>query len=263
MLAGTIEPSGRGYRICVKATRAVTGDVITSARRAPATIGVLDASTRLMTRVRSGLGDDAFASAQMFAMTTLSATSLDVVRHFATALEAQSNNKFEEAKESLLKAIQLDPRFGIAYQSLAVVSRNLEQMQEAQKYIKQALNYLGGMTERERYNTRGMNARITRDYQQCVSQYGALVERYSADIVGRNGLALCLTQLRRPREALDKCGASYNCCPTFRCFGPTCRHTPAMPATFRLRKKRPSRFRPRSLCHPRACVRADRPDPDR
>ena len=64
---------------------------------------VLEASTRLMTRVRNGLGDDESESAQMFAMTSLSATSLEVVRHFATALEASSNNKFEEARDSLLE----------------------------------------------------------------------------------------------------------------------------------------------------------------
>ena len=72
-----------------------------------------------MTRVRNALGDDESESAQMFAMTSLSATSLDVVRHFATALEASSNNKFEEARDSLLKAVELDPSFGIGYQSLA------------------------------------------------------------------------------------------------------------------------------------------------
>jgi tetratricopeptide (TPR) repeat protein len=206
VLSGTLEAQSRGgYRISFTATQAVTGDVITTAQgTASGNDQLLEASTRLMARIRSGLGDDESESSQIFAMTTLSATSLEVVRHFATALEAQSRNRFEEARDSLLKAVELDPRFGIAYQSLAVVSRNLGQTQEAQNYIKKAVQYLDGMTDRERYNTRGMSARITRDYQLCAKEYGALVERYAADIVGRNGLALCLTQLRRPREAVDQ-----------------------------------------------------------
>ena len=31
------------------------------------------------------------------------------------------------------------------------------------------------MTERERYNTRGMYSRLTGDYQQCVKEYGELI----------------------------------------------------------------------------------------
>jgi eukaryotic-like serine/threonine-protein kinase len=204
VLAGTLETQGRGYRISVRATHAVTGDVITTAQgSASSNDGVLEASTRLMTRVRNALGDDESESAQMFAMTSLSATSLDVVRHFATALEAASNNRFEEAPDSLLKAVELDPRFGIGYQSLAGVSRNLGRLQNAQTYIKEGLRSIDGMTERERYNTRGMYARLTGDYQQCVKEYGELIARYAADVVGRNQLALCLTQLRRLPEAVD------------------------------------------------------------
>ena len=128
VLSGALEPQGRGYRISVKATQAVTGNVITASTGvAPSNDQVLEAATRLMTRIRNGLGDDESESSQMFKMTSITATSLDVVRLFATALEASSNSKFEEARDSLLKAVELDPRFGIGYQSLAVVSRNLGQ----------------------------------------------------------------------------------------------------------------------------------------
>ena len=204
VLAGTIEPSGRGYRISVKATRSVTGDTITSAAAiASSRDQVLEASTRLMTRVRNDLGDDESQSAQMFAMTSLSATSLEVVRHFATAIEAQSNSRFDEARDSLLEAIKLDPNFGIGYQSLAVVSRNLGDLEAAQEYIEEAVRNIDGMTERERYNTRGMFSRLTGDYQQCVKEYGQLIARYAADVVGRNQQALCLSLLRRLPEAVD------------------------------------------------------------
>ncbi|HEU4688471.1 MAG TPA: protein kinase [Vicinamibacterales bacterium] len=206
VLTGTLDGQGRGgYRISVKATRAVTGDTIVNAQgTASSNDQILEASTRLMTRVRNALGDDESESSQMFAMTSLSATSLDVVRHFATALEATSKNNFEDARGSLLKAIELDPRFGIGYQSLAVVSRNLGQPQDALANIKEALRYLDGMTERERYNTRGMYSRLTGDYQQCVKEYGELISRYAADVVGHNQLALCYTKLRRMREAVDE-----------------------------------------------------------
>ena len=109
-----------------------------------------------MTTVRKALGDDTSDSAQLFAMQTLSTTSLEVVRHYAAALEASTNNKFEEARQSFSKAVELDPKFGVGYQGLAAMSRNLGKPQDAEKYIKEALRYLDGMTERERFNARGM-----------------------------------------------------------------------------------------------------------
>ena len=77
-------------------------------------------------------------------------------------------------------------------------------MQDAEKYSKQALRYLDGMTERERFTTRGFYFRVTGDYQQCVKEYGELIARYAADVVGHNQLALCSTQLRNMRRAVDE-----------------------------------------------------------
>src|SRR5688572_20856940 len=204
VLSGSIEPEGRGYRIAVKATQAVTGNVIaTDQGTASSAETIVEAATRLMTRVRNALGDDESESSQMFAMTSLSATSLDVVRLYAAALEASTNTNFVKARDSLLKAVELDPMFGIGYQSLAVVSRNLGRPQEAEQYMGEAIAHLDGMTERERFNVRGMQFRLTGNYESCVTEYTQLITRYAADVVGHNQRALCLTKLRRMSEAVD------------------------------------------------------------
>ncbi len=151
VLAGSLLRDGDGYTIAVKATRTVTGEVLADAETdADSKEEIVEAATQLMTTIRRALGDEASESAQMFAMASLSATSLDVVRHYAAAQEASSNNRFEEARANLLKAVEVDPKFGVGYQLLAVQSRNLGQLAEADKYINQALQYLDGMTERER-----------------------------------------------------------------------------------------------------------------
>ena len=58
------------------------------------------------------------------------------------------------------------------------MSRNLGRLQDAEKYIKEALSYLDGMTEREKFATRAFYYRMTGDYQQCVKEYGELTARY-------------------------------------------------------------------------------------
>jgi serine/threonine protein kinase/Flp pilus assembly protein TadD len=205
VLTGSLQRDGDGYTIAVKATRTVTGEVVADATTdADTRDEIVEAATQLMTTVRTSLGDEASESAQMFAMASLSATSLDVVRHYAAAQEASSNGRFEDARADLLKAVEIDPKFGVGYQLLAVLSRNLGQLQAADKYINEALKYLDNMTERERLSTRGMYYRLTGDYPQCVKEYGELITRYEADVVGHNQRALCLTQLRDMKGAVDE-----------------------------------------------------------
>ncbi len=205
VLSGSIDRQGTNYAVSVKATQAVTGDVITTARgRASSKEGVLSAAATLANEVREALGDETSDSVKRFAMETLSATSLEVVRDYAVAMDAQSNSRFEEARTGFLKAVGRDANFGIAWAALAMASYNLDQQQDAEKYIKEAVRHLDSMTERERYRTRGNFYMITGDYQACVKEYSDLLARYAADVAAHNNLALCSTQLRNMPKAVEE-----------------------------------------------------------
>jgi eukaryotic-like serine/threonine-protein kinase len=205
VLSGSLDRQGNRYQVSVKATQAVTGTVITSVtNRASSKDQVVGVATRLAELVRRALGDDTSDSAQRFAMETLSATSLDVVREYARAMDALSRSRFEDARQSFAKAVAQDPKFGLAYAGLAMASWNLDKREEAGQYAREALSHLDGMTERERYRTRGNYYLVTNDYQSCVKEYGDLIARFAADASARNNLALCLTQLRDMPKALDE-----------------------------------------------------------
>ena len=188
----------------MKATRAVSGEVVSDIKgRASGQDQVIAAATKLVASVRKSLGDQTKESDQMFAMTSLSASSIDVVRYYAAAQEAASNNKFEDTRQNLLKAVELDPKFGVGYLALAGVSQNLRQPADAEKYINQAMSNLDNMTERERYTTRGMLYRLTLDYKKCKEEHSLLIEKFKADIIGRNQLALCASNLRDLKTARE------------------------------------------------------------
>jgi len=205
VLSGSVDRQGSRYGVSVKATQAVTGNVITSAtERASSKDKVLGVATSLAARVREALGDDTSDSAKRFAMDTLSATSLEVIREYAGAMEALSRSKFEEALQGFSKAVALDPNFGLAHAGMAIASSNLDKQQDAEKYVKEALRHLDAMTERERYRTRGMFYLLTSDYQACVKEYGDLIGRYAGDAAARNNYALCLSKLRQMPKAVDE-----------------------------------------------------------
>ena len=205
VVSGSISSQGSGYRIALKATQTVAGTEVASEQgRASTKDQVLGVTTRLVAGVRSALGDNTSESSQQFAMASLSTTSLEVVRLYAEALKAQSSNKSDEARQNALKAVELDPNFGIGYLVLAVASRNLSRLDDNQKYLGEALKHLDGMTERERYQTRGYSYLTAGDYEQCVREFGDLIAKYPGDVAGRNQLALCFSNLRQMRRAMDE-----------------------------------------------------------
>ena len=205
VLSGSIEATGSGYDIALKAAETVTGNVIADVRRrASSKDDVLATVTRLMADIREELGDETSESAQLFAMKSISTSSLDVVKHYAAAVEAQSRGNFEEAKANYLAAVKLEPTFGLGYLYLAIMSRNLDQRDDADMYIKDALRHLDGMTDREKFATRGYSFTLTGDFQQCAQEYGKSLARYPADTSARNQRAICLMQLRKYSEAADE-----------------------------------------------------------
>ena len=204
VVSGSIERQGADYLVSVKVRRTVTGEEIVSEQaRASGKDAVLQAATQLMGEVRNALGDDAPEEARQLAMASLSATSLDVVRPYAAAMAAASSNKFEDALQNALKAIEIDKNFGLGYLIAANQSANLGRSADERKYLEEAMQHLDGMTDRERYHTRGAYGLATNDYEECVRQYSEAIAKYRADISGRNQLALCLTHQRQMRKAVE------------------------------------------------------------
>jgi eukaryotic-like serine/threonine-protein kinase len=205
VLSGAIERVGSSYGLSVRAVEAVSGNVLAEeSESAGSAEQVLEAALALMARVRNALGDETSESAQLFAMRSVSASSLAVVGHYAAAMEAQAAGRFEDARQSYQKAVDLDPTFGLGYQGLATTTRVLGQLAESDRYIAEAMRYLDGMTARERFATRGFYYRLKGDNAKCAAEYGSLLASYPADSVAHNQRAICLAKLRDMREATSE-----------------------------------------------------------
>jgi eukaryotic-like serine/threonine-protein kinase len=205
VVSGAVQPEGRGYRLTLKAAEVVTGNVITTAsENVTSKDAVVPAVTRMAANVRTILGDETSESAQMFAMETLNARSLDVIQYYARAMDALNKGRYEEARQHAQEAAKSDPDFGSAYGILASASANLGQVQEAEKYLKEAIGHLGSVTERERYRLRGLAFGMTGDRQKCVDEYSELIARYPADATAHNNLALCATLLRQISRGIEE-----------------------------------------------------------
>lgn len=205
VLSGAVERNGDAYDISIKAAQPISGNVtVTTTSRASNKDQVLATVTKLAATVRKALGEKTSQADQLFAMRSISTGSLEVISQYAAGIELQAKGEYEEAIQKFLKAVAIDPNFGLAYNSLSVNFKNVGSIQESEKYAKEALRHLDGMTERERFATRGNYYRITGDVQQCIKEYGELIARYSADTVAHNNRALCLGRLRDFRGAMEE-----------------------------------------------------------
>ena len=201
---GSLSSRGDGYRLSVLAIDALTGKTLASAHANAANKDeLLLAVSKLAASIRKALGDTTPESVQVEKTRgALTVTSLEAVHQYGIAAEQLFAGNMEEALQSFSKAVALDPSFARAYAGMAAASGNLGRTQDAEKYVKLAMEHVDRMTERERYQVRGFYYYTTGNWQKCVEEYGELVNRFPADSVGQGNLAGCYIHLRNIPKAV-------------------------------------------------------------
>lgn len=206
VVTGQLSRRGNGYSISAVALDAVSGKVIAETKVAAADKDdVLRAIPKLTAPIREALGDTTPESEQLTAEAgSFTAASIEVVHLYSVALDQQYAGKMDQALQSYAKAAELDPNFARAYAGMAAMAMNLGKRQDAEKYVKLAMEHVDRMTERERYRIRGMFYVASGDSSKCVEEYSELVKRYPADLAGHANLAGCLNYLRKVPEAIEE-----------------------------------------------------------
>jgi tetratricopeptide (TPR) repeat protein len=205
VVTGEISLRGNEYDITAMALDAVSGKVLAKAEvTADNKDDILRALPKLSAPIRQALGDSTPASVQFDEVSGgFTAASLEAVHQDALGVDEQFAGKFQEAFDSFKKAAELDPKFARAYTGMAAMAQNLGRSGDAVNYMKQAMEHVDRMTERERYRNRGLYYLTAGDWQNCVQEYTQLVAHYPADRVGQNNLATCYTQLRNAPKAVE------------------------------------------------------------
>jgi eukaryotic-like serine/threonine-protein kinase len=191
VVAGHVDPEGKGYRVGVRAVDAFTGQrlvehVVDSAGKEQ----VLAAITKLAARVREALGDNTPEGVQLKDGETFSAASLEAAHEYAAGMELQWKGDYDAARARYLAALKLDPDMGRAYLQLAVLEANRSRHAEGDRYFKEAMARVARMTDREKYRTRGAYYLFARNPEKAIEAYAGLVRQYPADTAGFANLAL-------------------------------------------------------------------------
>jgi eukaryotic-like serine/threonine-protein kinase len=210
LMTGTIARQGPDYVISV---RAIDPSVDESQAK-PLAVVTASASTRekalktvaaLGARIRGPLGDTTPESVRLAAAETFTTSSPEAVKSYTLAQELLFAGRTTEALETFKRATEQDPKFGRAYSSAAIAARELGRQDETRELWKKALSLMERMSEREKYRMLGAYSMTeTRNYQQAISNFSTLVEKYPADRVGRASLALAYFWALNIPKALEE-----------------------------------------------------------
>src|SRR5712675_1257537 len=206
VVTGELSQRGDKYSLSATALDAVNGKVITKVEAsANSKDEVLLVIPKLAAPIRKALGDTTPESDQVQAMGgAFTAASLEAVHEYGLGMRQQSAGNMQEAFRSFSKTVELDPNFARAWAGMAAIAGNLGQLQDAEKYAKQAMGHVDRMTERERYFIRAMYYIRTQNWPKCVEEYTGLLKQYPADSIGQSNLAACYASLHNMPKAMEE-----------------------------------------------------------
>jgi Flp pilus assembly protein TadD len=197
IVTGSLVSRGDGYRLSVEVIDAATAKTLANAEMNAANKDeVLLDVPKLAAPLRKALGDTTPQSVQLAATQgSFASSNLEAVHQYGLGMEEQFAGKMQDALQSFTKATDLDPNFARAYSGMAAASRNLGQRQDAENYIKVAMQHTDRMTERERFRLRGTYYILTGDWKKCIDEYSSLIKQYPVDNIGHGNLAYCYSNV--------------------------------------------------------------------
>jgi eukaryotic-like serine/threonine-protein kinase len=153
VLEGSIAQVGVQYDLILKAVNCTTGQLLASTEaRAGNKNEVLDSLGRAASQIRSKLGES-LASVHGSDTTLIQATttSLEALKEYNLGYESVvRRNDSEGAVPFLQRAIQLDPKFAVAYNMLGVAYHNIGETALATENLRRAYELREGLSEEEK-----------------------------------------------------------------------------------------------------------------
>jgi len=152
MLIGSISGVGNHYVISLEALNAKTGDTIASDQAdADGKDQVLKSLGLATSRLREKLGET-LSSIQDFdaPIEQVTTSSLEALRYYSLGLEQHSNGRYAKAIPFYERAVEVDPRFAIAFARMATCYNFMKQYESARAAASKAYEYRDRASEREK-----------------------------------------------------------------------------------------------------------------
>ncbi len=216
LLGGTIAMLGSAYVVTLSAQDCVTGRVLAEEQaQASSKETVLTALGGAVSVFRKQLGES-LGSIQRYDAKIEEATtpSLEALKAYSQGLKTRRTTGDFDSVPFFLRAVELDPEFGLAYARLGTVYSNLGQQSEARKMTAKAYDFRAKVSEVERYYIEArFYSTVEPDPRKALDVYRVWLGAYPNDYTALANSALLLKQLGEPEQALTNQEAATRVAP--------------------------------------------------
>jgi len=206
-LAGSISSLGSQYVVSLKAVDCNTGDVLAETQeQAAGKEAVLKALDHAAMSLRPKLGES-LSSVQKYAVPVGDATSssLEALQAYGLAQKTRWSQGETAALPLYKRAIELDPDFASAYNSLSITYSNLNQSARAAEYARKAYALRDKVTDRERFPIESFYYwYVTGELEKAADVYRLWQQTYPRDYATHVNLAYIYSNLGKWDEALEE-----------------------------------------------------------
>jgi serine/threonine protein kinase/tetratricopeptide (TPR) repeat protein len=207
MVTGSIAGLGSQYVIGLKTVNCGTGDVLAEAQeQAAGKEAVLKALDAAAVSLRSKLGES-LSSVQKYDTPVANATttSLEALKAYSLGRRTSLTKGDTAALPFYKRAVELDPKFAMAYSSMSVGYSNLNELGRAADYARTAYDLREKVSERERFQIETFYYLFaTGELEKAAQTYELWKQTYPRDATPHANLAFVYDSLGNWEKGLEE-----------------------------------------------------------
>ena len=207
MLVGSVSQLGSQYVVSVQAVGCASGDSLGSEQaEANSRDQVPNALGKVVSRLRQRLGES-LASVQKYDTPVEQATtpSLDALKAYSLGIQAGDVRGYAAAVPYFRQAIDLDPKFAMAYARLGVEYANLNRPSLAAENVTKAYELRDKTSQREKlYITCHYHDLVTGDVDQAIAAYQLFRQAYPREASAYMNLNSLYNSIGKYDQALSE-----------------------------------------------------------
>jgi len=209
ILRGSYSRAGETIRINAVLQNMKTGDLLGTERvECQGEEKIFSAVDELTLKIKRNfkLSEEDISSDADQEVGKITTSSPEAYKYYREARELALKGEDSKANQLMLKAVEIDPEFAMAYRDIGVTYGNLGYYNKSREYMEKAFEYRDRLSDKERYLVEaGFLSDSEETLPQAIAAYEKVIELYPEVWIAHNNLASIYNEFEEWDEAEKTC----------------------------------------------------------